>query len=448
MTPPRTGTILARAALATTLVTALVAGLLTGCSSKDGYGAQPTSRPSGGASGKATDREAACRHAEDRLLRAVRGYIAQYGAPLSPATKPAGPGADQSSNGQQAPDLQAVLKRTRKTLAAERCDVSKFRHDLADRMSRIRAGGPVARAVLLRLESSLTGTAVQAPQTVTVKPGDDLAEKLAALAAGSTVRLVAGDYRLRRPLVLLAGVSLRGQGQQRTTITSTARGSGVLVLTDGRVELDALTLRHGGHRPASLLVGGPTSSIVLTRVHVTGARSAKSGQAGAGVTMTAADGAEAGRGTTLEVTASRFSGNSAAGVLLSGGHRVSIHRARFAGNGQCGICFVGHSGGVVRGSTFTDNAVGVVVLDRARPVLVSDTFRDGQVAVQATGHGAPVLREASIRGAARAAMIFGERSSGRVDNSTCRAVPYGIVVSPHAYPYLGENSCQLAKGAG
>ena len=67
------------------------------------------------------------------------------------------------------------------------------------------------------------------PETIAVSPADDLARKVAALAPGSTVTLRAGRYVLRQPLVLLAGITLKGAGRGRTTISSRVAGSLVLV---------------------------------------------------------------------------------------------------------------------------------------------------------------------------------------------------------------------------
>jgi nitrous oxidase accessory protein NosD len=323
--------------------------------------------------------------------------------------------------------------------------MAKFRETFTAGLQDVRARGPVARAVLLRLTATMTGTAITTPRTVTVRPRQDLESVLATLASGSTVRLTAGRYRLSQSLVLFEGVTLRGTGRNRTSLVSTAGSAGVLVLTDGRVELRGLTLRHRGPRAGTLLMGGPSTSVVLTDAKVTGARRDKAGNGGNGVMMSAAPGAAA-RGTTLQVTATEVVDNAAAGVLLTGPHAASIRRSSFAGNGQCGVCFSGSSGGAVLTSRFTDNAAGVAVLDRARPVIADDVFRGGQVGVQASGHGAPEVRAVQIRKVTRAAVIFSGSSSGRIDGAHCTKVPYGIVVSPHALPYVGKNSCQLAKG--
>ena len=434
MTVTRWGSVFALA-LAVLLV-------LTGCSQNGSEkgSPKPSASPSSAAPG-------ACRSATKQLLATVQRYVDAYDAPLD--------GGSEGSSGKVGADdaeLRDALGSARKTLENNGCDLEKFRSDFQASMDDITTRGPLARAVLLRLTASMTGTLASNPETITLRPRQDLPAALARLAPGSTAVLAAGDYRLRQPLVLLSGVTLRGRGQRRTSITSTAAGSAMLVLTDGRTEVRDLTLRHQGRKPASLLVGGPSSSVVLTRARLTGARaSAKAtpgDQSGSALTMTARAGDDAQRGTTVQVTASDFSGNDAAGILLTGAHRASIRGTTFRANGQCGVCFGGESSGGVKGGTFTDNAVGVAVLDRATPTIVDSTFNGGQVAIQASGRAAPTVRSPRIDGASRAGLIYGDRSSGRVDGARCQNITYGIVVSPKALPFIGRGNttCPIAQG--
>jgi nitrous oxidase accessory protein NosD len=421
----------------------LLAGLVlvAGCSLSGTPSGQSSSGSPTHPSSLSTGRTSLCAAVNTSLLGAVQHYVAAYGAPLS--TKGTA-GATGPSSGEG--NLQSALRTAQQELQADGCDMGTFRKAFSAGLHRVRTRGPVAQAVLLRITASMTGTAVPTPSTVTLRPQQDLGAVLATLATGSTVRLTAGRYHLPQSLVLLQGVTLRGVGRNRTTLVTSAGSAGLLVLTDGRVELRNLTLRHRGHTTGTLLMGGPSSSIVLTAARLAGARRDTSGSGGNAVMMTANAGAQVNRGTTLQVTGTQFSRNAAAGILLTGSHVASIRGSEFADNGQCGVCFSATSGGAVRGSRFIGNAVGVAVLDKAMPAVVRDTFTGGLVGVQASGHGAPVVRGARISGASRAAMIFSGASSGRIDASACVKVPYGIVVSPHAYPYLGKNSCVLAKG--
>ena len=415
--------------------------VLTGCTQ------DPADKESNTASDSPSSADpGACDGAREELLVTVRRYVEAYDAPRAGES-----GSGAGEVGADDGDLEAALGRARRTLDENGCDLKEFRTDFQAGMDDITTRGPLARAVLLRLTASMTGTLARTPETVTVRPRQDLPAALARLAPGSTVVLAAGDHRLRQPLVLLTGVTLRGAGPRRTSVSSTAAGSAILVLTDQRTEIRDITLRHRGRKPSSLLVGGPNSSVVVTRARLTGATAspkARPGdQSGSAVTMTARAGDDEARGTTIQVTASDFSRNDAAGILLTGAHRASIRATSFRANGQCGVCFAGKSSGGVQRGTFRDNAVGVAVLDQANPTVVDNEFDGGQVAIQVSGRAAPSVRAARIDGPSRAGLIFGDRSSGRVDGARCQNITYGIVISPKALPFIGRgNTCPVAQG--
>lgn len=387
-------------------------------------------------------------------MKSVQAYVDTYGTTPGHAATPtptATPSPSPSSSGTGVPTgpeggLTTALADARKQLQQKGCDLTEFRTRFTDAMTTVRARGPVARAVLLRLTASMSGSLGSQAVTRKVKPGQNIETIASRLGAGSTLQLGAGTYRLRHALVLLAGITLRGVGRAKTRVTSSAGGSDVLVLTDGKVTLSRLSLEHVGKKQASVLLGGPSSMIVLDQVRITGGRGGGQSSGGSGVTMTAQAGSKARAVTTLQVTGSDISGNDAAGILLSGGHRASIRTTHFQRDGQCGVCFAANSSGAVRRSTFRDNAVGVAVLDNARPLVRDDTFTDGLVGVQVTGLSEPVIRDVQITGATRAGMIFSNRASGRVDGATCTQVPYGIVIASKAVPLLGKNSCTLARG--
>lgn len=426
--------------LARATVVALTLLVLAGCSNdQQGGPASGTSPTVTGATSASPDARTACDGAVAGLVDATQTYVGSYGPAVS--GRPGGANPEEASR---------ALAGAKRRLERLQCDPATLGGRLRDGLSRVRARGALAEAVRSQLVAAMTGTVAPAPATRRLKPGEDLAAVLPDLAPGSTVVLPVGTVRLSKTLVLLHGVTLRGQGRRRTTLSTTAADSGVLVLTDGRVELDSLAVRHTGPAAASVVVAGPTSSLVLTDAAVTGARTgsaAGTGGGGTGVLMSARSGeVAAGRGTTLEITGTRVAGNEAAGILLSGGHRASIRHSVLADNGQCGVCFLGTSSGAVRDSTLTGNGAGVAVVDRARPLLAGDTVIGGDVGVQAGNTSAPVVRDVTIRSVKRAAMIFSARARGRVDRVSCVATPAGIVVATKALPYLGTNRCVVQPG--
>ncbi len=312
--------------------------LLAACSGGGSPAADPS--PSASSSADATATAAPCADVADGLVAAVQHYVDGYGDRVAGGSSDESSGQGSADQGDTA--LQNALSQTRDAVARRGCDIATFRTSLGRGLDGVTARGPVAKAVLLRLEVSLTGQQATTAETREAKPGDDLPRLIASLGPGSTVTLAAGTYRLDETEVLLQGVTLRGAGAGKTVLASRAGEAGILVLTDGRVELSRLTLRHDGAKAAAGVIGGPTSSVVLSDVTVSGARGGTSGgTGGAAVLMSGRDGQEAGRGTTLEVTGSRFADNAVSGVLLLGRHRASIRDSTFDTNGQCGVCFGG-----------------------------------------------------------------------------------------------------------
>jgi parallel beta-helix repeat protein len=428
------------------LVALLLAGSLAvaACSSGDGAQSHPSSATSG-ASSSATE---GCDAPVARVVDATQRYVDRYGSSANMATAtPFGPGIPASappSDTLTESGLQSVIDGVQQELAGGGCQAAQFQQRLAARLTDLHADGAVAQAVLLQVVASLTGALADTPGTRAVTPSDDLPRILAEIAPDSTLTLAAGTYSLDQTVVLLRGVTLKGAGAGRTVVTSTASENALLVLTDGRVALEDLSLRRVGKATGSVLTGGPAASLVLTRVEVAGGQAGKPGEGGAGVLMSATAAEAKDRGTTLEVTDSTFARNQAAGIAITGTHRASIVGSTFRRNGECGVCFLDGSGGAVRNSTFDNNATGVAATSTAAPLVQRNRFNGGQVAVQVGGRATPELDGNRISGAARAAVIFADRSAGRVNGTTCVRVPFGIVVAKTATPFLGKNSCRVA----
>jgi hypothetical protein len=424
----------------------LLAGSLAVAACSSGDGAQ--SRPSSAKSSASSSATEGCDAPVAQVVDATQRYVDRYSPSAATATAtPFGPGIPVSappSDTLTESGLQAVINSVQQELAGGACQAAQFQQGLASRLQDVQADGPVAQAVLLQVVASLTGALADTPATRAVTPSDDLPRILAESAAGSTLTLASGTFKLDQTLVLLRGVTLKGAGAGRSVVTSTAGENALLVLTDGQVTLEDLSLRRDGKAPGSVLTGGPAASIVLTRVEIAGGRAGKPGEGGAGVLMSATAAEAKDRGTTLEVTDSSFVRNQAAGIALTGTHRASIVDSTFRGNGECGVCFLDGTGGAVRNSIFENNATGIAATSTAAPLVRRNRFNGGQVAVQVGGRATPELDGNRISGAARAAVIFAGKSAGRVNGTTCVRVKFGIVVAKTAAPLLGHNSCRVA----
>lgn len=394
-----------------------------------------------------------CAAAVDAIVYATERYVAGYATAGGVRAPDAGDADSEAAPSSSASPLgtdpytevefQDALTRAQTVLTEQACEARQVRTDLEEGLGFVQAEGPVAQAVLRQLAASLTGRVEQQVTARTVAPDEDLAEALAELLPGSTVELGAGEYALAEPLVILSGVILRGAGADATTIVSTAPEAAILALTNGRVEVADLAVRRDGETPGSVLLAGPAASVVVTGARLSGGVATEDGLGGAAVLMFAGEDPVSDRGTTLEVTGSDLSGNEAAGAVLTGAHRASVAGSTVRDNGQCGICFLDASTGSVEATSFEANGVGVAVAGTASPVLVGGTIVGGEVGLQVSDAAAPFVSGVTIRGSARAAVIYTGTSGGALDGVTCEDVPFGIVVGPSVAPTLGQNACGL-----
>lgn len=394
----------------------------------------------------------ACAAAASSIVTAAGDLVAEYELPgLDPSATPAPgvtatPAPAPTSSGDAITDAVTSARATRDELG---CDREQFTEDLESGLARIEPETPIAAAVWRRVSASVLGTVEQAARVWELAAGDDLLDVLARAADGSTIEL-APETEVDATLVLLAGITLRGAGRDDTVLRSSAPDAAIMVVTDGLVRLESLTLQLGLGDPSSGIVAGPSASIVLNGVRVTGAATKGEGDSagGAGVYLSAQGAEGSGRGTTLEITDSLFDGNAWAGLAVTGGHRVSIESSTFRGNAGAGIVFLDQTSGSVGSSTFTDNTVGVAAAGTSTPAIVGSTITGGTVGLQADASAAPAVQKVTISGPSSAAIIFGGESGGSVSDTTCRDVSHGIVVGDGAAPTLGSNDCTLARGTG
>jgi parallel beta-helix repeat protein len=438
-----------------TTVTAVAAALLVVLAAcTEGSDGRPSARES--SESAVASRDATCTAAVRRVVEVTQRYVDGYavvdlaGTPGAASTSAPTASANPTSSATPGAkvtdaDLQAAVEQAQRVRRTEGCQDDRFRRDLESGLAGLTAKGAVASAVLRQIKANLTGRVSTETLERSVTPDDDLAEVLAEVGPDATVLLGPGTYRLDETLVLLRGTTLRGAGRGRTTIVSTAADAAVLVLTGDRVVLEDLAVRRTGAAVGSVLIGGSAASLLLSRVELSGARIGN-GDGGAGLLMTAASGEQPRSGTTREATDAQFANNEGAGIALTGSHRASIVSSVFRRNRQCGVCFLGSSGGAVRQSTFAGNGAGVAVTSTSRPLVEGNRISAGQVGVQAVDDSAPVLKNNTISGAARAAVIWSGRAGGRADGTRCRDVSFGLVVGPKAHPFLGKNACAVAAG--
>jgi parallel beta-helix repeat protein len=394
-------------------------------------------------------REEECDGAAVEVVDAVERLVGTYAAPaLDAATEGSEPQSSAGVDpGDAADELGAAVERAQRTVDRLGCDPSAFNANVSAGLATITPSGPVATAVWRRVTASVLGEAEREPGERSVTGEEELLDAIARSAPGSTIVLPAGTTDLGGPIVLLDGLTLRGQGRDATTLVSSTAEAAVIVATDGLVALEDLTLRLESDDPASGLVAGPSASVALDRVRITGAtRAEEDGAGGAGVFMSAEGDAGSGRGTTLEVTDSAFEDNAWAGIAVAGGHRVSIEGATLTDNGEVGILFLDSASGSVANSSFTGNRIGLAATGSARPIWLSSVVSGGSIGMQVDGSVEIRMQGMRVTGASSAAMLVGGEVTGAITDLTCEDTSYGIVVGDRAAPTLTDNDCPLARG--
>lgn len=426
---------LPRVTLLRTLAAVGAAALLTGCTAAPAPEATPTAGATQG-----------CIDAAGSIVDAAEDLIRRYDQPLASGSAAATPEHDDPDDAGTGDDLAATVAEARATRDRLGCDPDDFARQLEDGLAAAEPEGAIATAVWRRVTASLLGDVRQQAGEWVLEAGAELAEALARAAAGTTIVLPGETLEVDQTLVLLEGVTLRGAGRDATIIRSAAPDAAFVVATEGLVALQDLTVERTADVPGSGLVAGPSASVSLTDVRVTGATSGEDGVGGAGVYLSAQGDEASGRGTTLEITDSVFERNAWAGVAVAGGHRVSVESAEFRANGEVGIIFLDSASGSVSGSTFADNTVGLAATGDSTPAWLGAVVSGGTVGAQIDGAAAPTIEGLRVTASSSAAVVYGGTSTGSISGATCEGTAYGIVVADTAAPTLGENICRVARG--
>ncbi len=395
-------------------------------------------------------RAADCAAAVGSLLAVTQRYLDGVGATTASGASQTAPSpSTESAVDQQVEQEQfgRALQDVRGYSSRRGCEPEQFQSELSEGLTGLSAGGPVARAVLLQLQADSDPPARPATPSP-LQPGADVAAAVAAAPGGATVQLAAGTFELTDTLALLRGVTLRGAGRDATVLQTGAGGGALLVLTGELVAVQSLTLRRTGEAPGPVLSAAPVAALELTNARIAGARADGDGLGGVGVLMSAGSGGQTGpaRRVSLRVTDTEILDNAVAGVVIAGEHRAEFLRTVVERSGQCGVCYLDTSDGVVRDSSFTDNAAGIVAGGNARPKIEASTVTGGEVGIQAIDRAAPDVTGTTVVRAARAAFVWTGAATGRLGGNRCVDVEFGIVAGPSSAPLLGENDCRVARG--
>lgn len=302
---------------------------------------------------------------------------------------------------------------------------------------------------------------------VNVEPGDDIAEVIAGVDSGATVRFAPGSYDVAETIVVETSVDLIGAGQDETKISSSAPGLAFAFIGPGDLTMTGLALRHRGERAASVFLA-IEGSLALRNVEI-GGGVATSGDAGHGIIfafenltdLPQRDPDE--RAGGLVVADSTVTGNDGAGILVTGTATPKITDTTISGNGRCGVCYLGVSGGKLAGATIEDNgdiavqvlgsshprverntvrrhSVGVLVGESASAEVVGNAVEHSDIAIQLLGSARVDVRDNVIGAAEVAAVSLAESASGTLrGNHVDSQAPVAIEIAGEASALLLDN---------
>lgn len=304
------------------------------------------------------------------------------------------------------------------------------------------------------------------PAITVAPPGGryrDLAEAVAAAAAGATIVLPAGRHALPRGLVLPHSLTLAGAGRDLTEVVAGA-GEYVLCFTGpGRLELRDLTVRWTGDGAAPAdVVSIRGGEVCIEHCRFSGAPSTDT-VTGAGLEL---HGAVTGRVVGCELTGN---GN---GLVVAGGATPVLERLVCRANAQAGIVYDGHSGGLAYANRCEENGgSGILLTDAAAPTLDGNVCRaNGQNGITYTGRAAglanrndcaanafhgivvvgetrPALNENYCHDNGQAGILFADTAAGLARGNTCAGNGrHGIALLDAARPNLDGNVCQGNEG--
>lgn len=246
------------------------------------------------------------------------------------------------------------------------CDPLAFQTALNRAVDQIQGSGPLGRAVVAAVRDRVV--AIPGPaETVTVQPGDDLADAVHDAGPGGVIRLAAGRHELDEPLVTLRATHLVGAGSGRTTIVAAAEGSVLLHLGAVPLSLEGVALVHEGDETASVVVVA-SGGYHLRDVELRGGVADDERSAGWGLVLGGGDNelAASDDQALQDVT---VADNEAGGVVAVDRAPVMTGLAATDNDG-CGVCYLGAAGGSVTGGTLTSNLTGMSIAGTSTPSLV------------------------------------------------------------------------------
>ena len=308
------------------------------------------------------------------------------------------------------------------------CNLDGLQALLGERLPEIERQGVLAEYLV-----SIIGAGRElSTADVRVAPGDDVEEVLALLDDGSSLTFAAGEYPLERPLLVQREIRFIGAGRDVTTILSSSSDAALVVVGEGELTLEAMTIKHVGSEPASVVLSFDRP-VQLSGARLAGGLADDEGGAGNGIvlsdeTFAGLDPAPRSLPQTLLVDVV-IEDNVGAGIAVSTAEAPVVDTSTLARNGICGVCFFGAAQGSIVNSTFEANAIGVQIGDTSAPRITSNQIVESSVAgVVIVGQATPTVVGNQVLDSADVGIAIQDEAAAIVRDNTVERAPVGISI--------------------
>ncbi len=209
----------------------------------------------------------------------------------------------------------------------------------------------------------------------------DLARRVAAARPGSTLELAPGEYLLSEQLVIAKSLTLRGAGQDNTSIVMRASTKNAMIFLNSACELvlERLTIRQTGKAPTDVIWLNAGTTTIRQCTISGGILDTASNKWGAGIRIAVS--------ACCSVVDSVLQGNEESGILLCGSGQGVILNNLCCEN-RHGIAAIGQSTLKAEGNNCRNNRdCGIILEGSSRGTLVNNQCNDNlHFGVVAQGH--------------------------------------------------------------
>lgn len=262
----------------------------------------------------------------------------------------------------------------------------------------------------------------------------DLEVLVRRASPGAVIRLKAGIYNLRRPLHITKPISLVGEGIKKTRIVCPAMGYVLRFSGKGVFQATDIGFFHTGQAWGNV-VEVESGEVMLQRCRFVGGKwSAAEKRGGVGLWL---------RGKARgKIEHCEAANNRLAGIRVSDKAHALIRECTLQENGY-GIIYKDDAAGQAELNLCSQNGVGMVITDRAKPVLRGNVCKlSSYYGVLVSGQAQPLLERNLCQKNKAAGICYLDSAGGVARSNECSANEIrGIELAGKARPKLEENRC-------